>query len=283
MYNPRKPADAQPFSRRGEAVFEGELAVLGLGEVLQMLCVGRQRLWLDVWTGEERQGSLVVADGEILGCATMGYGGDEAFFALSALRRGKFRVHAATAEDLVALPLTQRGWQELLLESVRLQDESERQDEVEAQRHEEERQRVQAKLASWRPPESGVLIPFPGRSSGAVAEVGAETSPLPTFPPAPPPARPPAPTQPEATVLAAEAPPTTPTPRAAPPAAQQATPSEPPPAELLAADRLLKEATEAYLKRDYGEALRLFNECLVLRPGDRKILHNIERLKKRGK
>jgi hypothetical protein len=247
-------------------VFEGELAVLGLGEVLQMLCVGRQRLWLDVWTGEERQGSLVVADGEILGCATMGYGGDEAFFALSALRRGKFRVHAATAEDVVALPLTQRGWQELLLESARLQDESERQDEAEAQRHEEERQRVQAKLASWRPPESGVLIPFPGRSSGAVAEAGTETSPLPVSTPAPPPARPLAPTLPEATAPALPA-----------------APPEPPAAELLEADRLLKEATEAYLKRDYGEALRLFSECLVLRPGDRKILHNIERLKKRGK
>jgi len=268
-------------------VFEGELAVLGLGEVLQMLCVGRQRLWLDVWTGEERQGSLVVADGEILGCATMGYGGDEAFFALSALRRGKFRVHAASAEDLVALPLTQRGWQELLLESARLQDESERQDEVEAQRHEEERQRVQAKLASWRPPESGVLIPFPGRSSGAVAEVEAGASPLPVSTPAPPTARALAPTLPEATAPADRGRPpvteaTLAAQQAAPPAAQAA-PPEPPAAELLEGDRLLKEATEAYLKRDYGEALRLFNACLVLRPGDRKILHNIERLKKRGK
>ena len=42
-----------------------------------------------------------------------------------------------------------------------------------------------------------------------------------------------------------------------------------------------REATEAYLRRDYAEALRLFELCLVIRPGDRRILHNIERLRNR--
>jgi len=48
-----------------------------------------------------------------------------------------------------------------------------------------------------------------------------------------------------------------------------------------ALEQILKDATSAYLRRDYELALKLFEECLTLQPDDRRALHNIERIKKR--
>jgi hypothetical protein len=46
-------------------------------------------------------------------------------------------------------------------------------------------------------------------------------------------------------------------------------------------DALFRSGTERYLARDYAEAERLFGCCHALRPEDRRVLHNIERLAKR--
>jgi hypothetical protein len=44
---------------------------------------------------------------------------------------------------------------------------------------------------------------------------------------------------------------------------------------------LIQDATAAYLRRDYDRALRLFEECLSIDPADRRVQHNIERIKNR--
>lgn len=74
-------------------------------------------------------------------------------------------------------------------------------------------------------------------------------------------------------------------PPAAPPSGPIVEPASKVPAEPPASgyETLLRAATEAYLRRDYGEALQLFEACLALRPGDRSILHNIERLRNRNR
>ncbi len=53
------------------------------------------------------------------------------------------------------------------------------------------------------------------------------------------------------------------------------------PKENNAFEQILKDATSAYLRRDYDLALKLFEECLALQPEDRRALHNIERIKRR--
>jgi hypothetical protein len=45
--------------------------------------------------------------------------------------------------------------------------------------------------------------------------------------------------------------------------------------------QLIQDATAAYLRRDYDRALLLFEECLSIDPCDRRVQHNIERIKNR--
>jgi hypothetical protein len=215
--------------------------------------MGRQRFWIEIVSDDERQGVIVLDGGDVVGCVSVGAVGDQAFYALAQQRRGRFVVYPADDLDVGSLPATKTSWHELLMESVRLQDEAGRapSDEPTPNEKDSERQRAMARLASWRPdaiPESGaVLIPFP-RSSDLVA------APPPVFErdePAPPPSL----------------------------AQIPVSPSSAP----IGFDALVQQATAAYLRRDYAEALRCFEECLALRPGDRQVLHNIERLKKRGK
>lgn len=46
-------------------------------------------------------------------------------------------------------------------------------------------------------------------------------------------------------------------------------------------ERLFTDGTQAYLRRDYAKALGCFEECLSLRPMDKRVAHNIERLRER--
>ena len=49
----------------------------------------------------------------------------------------------------------------------------------------------------------------------------------------------------------------------------------------LATAILFSDGTQAYLRRDYAKALGCFEECLTLRPMDKRVAHNIERLRER--
>lgn len=46
-------------------------------------------------------------------------------------------------------------------------------------------------------------------------------------------------------------------------------------------DALFREATEAYVRREYDRAIELFTRCLALRPEDRRAQHNLQRLQSR--
>lgn len=53
------------------------------------------------------------------------------------------------------------------------------------------------------------------------------------------------------------------------------------PAPASRYDEAFRLATEAYLRRDVDAALTLFAQCLEERPDDRRVQHNIERLRQR--
>ncbi|MEZ4372157.1 MAG: tetratricopeptide repeat protein [Polyangiaceae bacterium] len=61
------------------------------------------------------------------------------------------------------------------------------------------------------------------------------------------------------------------------------TPAPPPEAPAPSFDALFHQATEAYIRRDYERALRLFEACRQLRPGDSRVLHNLERVQSRAR
>lgn len=46
-------------------------------------------------------------------------------------------------------------------------------------------------------------------------------------------------------------------------------------------EEMFRQAMTTYLRRQYKEALQLFQECLLLRPDDPRTLYNVERLRKR--
>lgn len=59
------------------------------------------------------------------------------------------------------------------------------------------------------------------------------------------------------------------------------TPRQPAPAIEDPYERLYKEATLAYIRRDYEKALTLFKQCAQDRPDDKRVTHNLEQLHKR--
>lgn len=71
---------------------------------------------------------------------------------------------------------------------------------------------------------------------------------------------------------------TTPAP---PPVAQGSAPSFYPPPSRSAGDfdRIFGQATEAYLCKDHAEAIRLYEQCLAVRPGDARAEHNLRKLR----
>jgi hypothetical protein len=45
--------------------------------------------------------------------------------------------------------------------------------------------------------------------------------------------------------------------------------------------QLMEEATASYLRRDLARTEELLQQCLVLRPGDKRVLHNLERVRRK--
>ena len=119
-----------------------------------------------------------------------------------------------------------------------------------------------------------------GKPSAALADPEIEQAPptprAGTVPPRPVAMR--ATPKPPAEPVATATPASTPVPpsasRSAPPPASPRAPADP----YL---ELFERATAAYLRRDYDEALHLFEECVARRPGDRRAEHNLRRLRER--
>lgn len=62
---------------------------------------------------------------------------------------------------------------------------------------------------------------------------------------------------------------------------QKQPPPEPEPQEEDPYAALFREATLAYARRDYVTAMARFEECLALRPDDRRVQHNLNQIKQR--
>lgn len=291
---------------------EGDLSLLSIPDLLQMICLGGYSRDIHLFDGPTQLGVIAVRNGQVDRCFGFGMWGEAAFFKLVSLRRGRYKVNEAQDMTGSDASLTAYSWQELLMEAARIQDEAQH--------------AVQTAAAS-----AGRIIPFPtaavastGGGSGAGGatmlrdsspdldfsglDVGpsappmgfvsappsrrsSDTGRLTPVPAAPPPTFAPAPVvspSPAASVAAIEL---------APPAAELASPAAlaPPaapidsaPSELSASERaaqdvtnLLEEATACYLRRDLARAEALLQKCLELRPGDKRALQNLERIRRK--
>ncbi|MFO0559355.1 MAG: hypothetical protein U0269_15170 [Polyangiales bacterium] len=150
------------------------------------------------------------------------------------IQAGRYRVSAAADLTVSDSSLTRYSWQELLMESARLQDEAQQLERVAVG--------------------SGTVIPFPSPHPPAPALPAAAPPPPETI------AHPPA----QSTAKAAAAP------------AEESAKAKPP-----QSDDLFSQATQHYLLRDLDRAEELFVEYLRLHPGDKRALHNLERIRRK--
>lgn len=291
---------------------EGDLSLLSIPDLLQMICLGGYSRDIHLFEGQTQLGVIAIRNGRVDRCFGYGTWGEAAFFKLVNLRRGRYKVNDAQDMSASDATLTAYSWQELLMEAARQQDEAAR--------------AVQVAEAT-----SGRVIPFPtplvagsssssdssgasGASMFSAAELNFEFSPMleapaPIAPRAPAPASaPPASPSPAAPMRAkrdtgrgaapltsvATPPPAAPASAATPtlpapnPAIAVAPPTPAPSAPAASTDstaedvmNLLQEATACYLRRDLARAEALLQKCLELRPGDKRALQNLDRIRRK--
>lgn len=292
---------------------EGDLSLLSIPDLLQMICLGGYSRDIHLFEGQTQLGVIAIRNGRVDRCFGYGTWGEAAFFKLVNLRRGRYKVNDAQDMSASDATLTAYSWQELLMEAARQQDEA-------------------ARAAQVAEATSGRVIPFPtplvagssssSDSSGAsgasmfsaaelnfefspMLEAPAPIAPLTPVPASAPPASPSpsAPmrakrdtgrgassltsvaTPPPAVAPASAAPPTLPAPS---PAIAVAPPPPAPSAPAASTDstaedvmNLLQEATACYLRRDLARAEALLQKCLELRPGDKRALQNLDRIRRK--
>lgn len=298
--------DALPTS--APTAFEGELSFFSLPELVQLVCSSGQDAEIAV-TGRverrndeaEQRGRVIVRGGRVFRCSAGATSGEAAFFELARLRHGRFSVNPLPSEGKDQASLLRYSWQELLLESARREDEEKRDSAANADAPPPTQRAASANdgyvelFGSTPPPpphpapaprgeiydratERGQLIPFPRKlpSEPTLAPPAALHS-------APPPSSllPPRSSATPAPPIAAPRSSATPAPSIAAP---RSTPTPTPSSTRTFSspmERLMQEATGAYLRREYDRALELFERCREIDPADRRVLHNIERLKNR--
>ncbi len=295
------PVAARPAG--ATTAFEGELSFFSLPELVQMVCSSGQDAEISI-TGRvelrddepEQRGRVIVRGGRVFRCSAETTSGEAAFFELARLRHGRFSVNPLPSEGKDQASLLRYSWQELLLESARREDEAKRDSGVMPEPSPPTQRAAGADgyvelFGSTPPPpagptargdiydratERGQLIPFPRK---------AHTEPTPTLPATPLRARSATPPPPSATPLPASVTRPPPTARPVPLAASSRSPEAPARGSARSSgsplERLIQEATGAYLRREFDRALELFERCRELDPSDRRVEHNIERLKNR--
>lgn len=233
---------------------EGDLSLLSIPDLLQMICLGGYSRDIHLFDGSVQLGVIAVRHGRVERCFGFGTWGEAAFYKLVALRRGRYKVNEARDQAGADTTLAAHSWQELLFEAARLQDEAER---------------VAQSAAA-----AGRVIAFPTPAAHAAAlEL-----------PAPPPAMI---ARPAALASVPSSPATAPVTISAAPARRVPQTMELP---GIAEDGplpgpdftcLMEQATASYLRRDLARTEELLQQCLALRPGDRRVLHNLERVRRK--
>ncbi|HEX8108168.1 MAG TPA: DUF4388 domain-containing protein [Kofleriaceae bacterium] len=257
--NEHRPASRSDTASAREAtakvVMEGDLSLLSIPDLLQMICLGGYSRDIHLFDGPVQLGVIAIRHGCVERCFGFGTWGEAAFYKLVNLRRGRYKVNEAQDMGGADATLTAYSWQALLMEAARLQDEAERV--------------VQSATVTGR------VIAFPTPASHAAA----------VDLPAPPPV-----------VMAHAAPTATVSPIALPhippPASAAPTRRVSQTMELPAIEEdgprptadfahLLEQATASYLRRDLARAEELLQQCLALRPGDKRVLQNLERVRRK--
>lgn len=241
-YMKQRGSDRPPF-------MSGRLDDVALPELIQMLASGGHTSRIELTATDGQRGTVTIEKGTVGRCRFGELLAEDAFYALCRIG-GRFSVYRTDPEQLHRATVA-RGWQELLLEAARLEDEERRDSNV---------------------------YPFPGpeRAPSERAPSAGPLGPLDLLTPSEPPPRvsgPPAST----THVKLPPPPRAPS----EPASMEA---EEEPAEEDRFDALFADATRAYLRRELDRAEALFTECASIRPNDRRVKANLKRLaEKKGR
>jgi hypothetical protein len=103
---------------------EGDLSLLSIPDLLQMICLGRYNRDVHLHDGPIVVGVISIRQGRIERCVGMGSRGDAAFYRLIGLQRGRYKVHEANDPATPDASLSGHSWQELLMEAARRTDEA---------------------------------------------------------------------------------------------------------------------------------------------------------------
>jgi hypothetical protein len=241
----REPAFALEEAAR--VVMEGDLSLLSIPDLLQMICQGGYSRDIHLFDGAVQLGVIAIRHGRVERCFGFGAWGETAFFRLVNLRRGRYKVNEAQDVGGADATLTAHSWQELLMEAALLEDESER---------------VALSARS-----TGRVIAFPTPAAHAAAAHAAANAAAHAAANAAAHAA--------AIELEAELPPRVSQTMELPAVAHDE------PASSTDFPGLLAEATTSYLRRDLARAEQLLQQCLALRPGDRRVMQNLERVRRK--
>ncbi len=122
---------------KDEKGFRGTVADFQLSDIIQLNCLGRLTSALHIQHGNE-EGYIYFQDGNIVHAETNHFEGEKAFYYIMSWEGGEFRV---LRNQLPPRETIQKGWQSLLLESLRLKDESSDLAKAEIEREKRKRQR----------------------------------------------------------------------------------------------------------------------------------------------
>lgn len=265
---------------------EGDLSLVSVPDLLQMICLGGYSRDIHLFDGQTQVGVIAIRHGRVDRCFGYGAWGEQAFYKLVNLRRGRYKVNEAQDMTATDASLTAYSWQELLMEAARQQDEA---------------------LHAAQTATTGRVIAFP--SPPAPAGPRDRPTPFPFFDtiPAPAPVVAPVPVVAPAPAAPSTRPPTSPPHSASGPVRNAPSATGP----MYAADAsgpfstgvvmgeaderasgalsaphpdiaaLLAEATTYYLRRDLARAEEILQQCLALRPGDKRVLQNLERIRRK--
>jgi hypothetical protein len=238
---------------------EGDLSLLSIPDLLQMICLGGYSRDIHLFDGPVQLGAIAIRQGRVERCFGFGAWGDTAFYKLVNLRRGRYRVNEAQDVGGADATLTAHSWQELLMEAARLQDEAE---------HVAQSATATGRVIAFPTPAShAAAFDLPAPPPAVMAYAAPAIAPI-ALPHIPPPA--------PASIAAS-------TPRRVSqtmelPGLDDPRDAPSPPPDFT---RLMEQATASYLRRDLARTEELLQQCLALRPGDKRVLQNLERVRRK--
>jgi Domain of unknown function (DUF4388) len=289
---------------------EGDLSLLSIPDLLQMICLGGYSRDVHLFDGPTQLGVIAIRNGRVDRCFGYGAWGEAAFFKLVNLRRGRYKVNDAQDMSASDATLTAYSWQELLMEAARQQDEAARVVHTAAasagrviqfptlsthpanvtgpdQTRVESREAGPMMLRDSSPQGSAeTQFDFP-----SIFDTPTTVSSVPVAGPRFDLPRPLSDTGKHAPIISSvpavteaktEAMTLDKIKIAQPPAVVPTASVEPAPAAPSDdVTNLLQEATACYLRRDLVRAEALLQKCLELRPGDKRALQNLERIRRK--